>query len=158
MTRTCRNRLGQSVVEAIVVAPLVLILLAGGHWALRTLSLSCAAEAASQARLLRAGRNLPSIDRQISRTIHPLDNAVRFELRGATRALPLSPFAGLAGTTTSIVEVACARERAGGFLPPPDHSVRRQAQAAVDCWDRASRSGATIRRTVGAVLVTGLFR
>lgn len=149
---------GQSVLETVLLLPLLLVLLAGGYWSYRNLSLSGAAESAVHAHLLRTGRRLPPIESRLARTVHPEDNAVR--LRGGSdpvaAGLPL--FGGMAGNTVASVTAACRREQSGAFIDLPGHDVRRSAEGAVDCWGKGTESGSIIRGTVNVILLTGAFR
>ncbi|HWS15213.1 MAG TPA: hypothetical protein VN450_03370, partial [Candidatus Methylomirabilis sp.] len=52
---------GQSLLETALALPLVLILLGGGYWFYRDLSLSSSAESAAHAQMLRAGRRCAGI-------------------------------------------------------------------------------------------------
>ncbi len=57
---------GQSLVETVLLLPLLLILLGGGYWFYRDLSLSSSAESAAHAQMLRAGRRLAGIEPRLS--------------------------------------------------------------------------------------------
>jgi hypothetical protein len=50
------------------------------------------------------------------------------------------------------------RETGGAFIDLPDHDIRREAEGAVDCWGKETKSGSIIRGTVNAILLTGAFR
>ncbi len=149
---------GQSVLETVLLLPPLLVLLAGGYWSFRNLSLSGAAESAAHAHLLRTGRRFPSIESPLSRTIHSGDNTVR--LRGGNDPLSagIPPFGGMAGNTVASVTAACRGKQAGAFIDLPDHDIRREAEGAVDCWGKETKSGSIIRGTVNAILLTGAFR
>ncbi len=149
---------GQSVLETVLLLPLLLILLAGGYWSFRNLSLSGAAESAAHAHLLRTGRRLPSIEPSLARTIHHGDNTVRLHGRNGPVMSGLPLFGGMSGTTAAEAAVACRKERAGAFPGLPDHNLRRDAEGAVDCWGKGTRSGSVIRGTVNAILLIGAFR
>ncbi len=158
MTRNSDSRRGQSVVETVLMLPLLLVLLAGGYWSYRQLSLSGSTESAAHAHLLRTGRNLPSIGSRLARTIHPSDNAVRFNVRNGPLAEQFPLFRGMAGRTVASVEVSCPKDPVGGFIDLPRHDARRNAEGSVDCWGKGTRSGSTIRRTVSGILLTGALR
>jgi hypothetical protein len=149
---------GQSLVESILLLPALLVLLAGGYWAFRHMTLRGSAESAVQTHLLRAGRRFPSIESRLSRTIHSGNATVRFWATDASLAGHVPLFRGLPGTTVGSADVSCPREPVGGFLELPPHVVRREAEGAVDCWGKNGKPGSTIRRTVQAVLLTGLVR
>lgn len=156
-TRLITDR-GQSIVETVILLPLMLILLAGGWWAFQNISLSDAAESAAHAHLLRAGRNLPLITSELSKTIHSTDNAVRLE--GGNRSLVggIPFFSNLSGATIASAGVSCQKEQIGAFIDLPDHNLRREAEAAVDCWGKDSRSGSSIKTTVLAVIGVSLIK
>lgn len=149
---------GQSVLETVLLLPLLLVLLAGGYWSFRNLSLSGAAESAAHAHLLRTGRHLPSIEARLARSVSPEESTVR--LRGGndplSAGLPL--FGGMTGNTVASVKAACRKEQAGAFIDLPAHDVRRDAEGAVDCWGKGTKSGSIIRGTVNAILLTGALR
>lgn len=95
---------------------------------------------------------------RLSRTIHKEENTVR--LKGTQKPLagkvPL--FDGLSGNTFASAAVSCPKEQAGAFIDLPDHDARREAEGAVDCWGKNSRSGSTIRGTVLGIIAAGTFR
>lgn len=149
---------GQSILETVLLLPLLLVLLAGAYWSFRNLSLSNAAESAAHAHLLRTGRRLPSAESRLARTIHPEDNSVRFHGGNGPLSVNLPLFGGMAGNTVASVTAACRREQAGAFIDLPAHDVRREAEGAVDCWGKGTKSGSIIRGAVDAVLIAGAFR
>ena len=149
---------GQSLVETMLVLPLLLILLGGGYWFYRNLSLSSSAESAAHAQMLRAGRRLPGIEPRLSGTIHPVGDAARIEARNdpLTGEVPL--FRGLTGRTIASANVSLGVEPVGAFLDLPSHALRREAGGAVDCWGKGTPSGSIVRRTVQGILLTGVLR
>jgi hypothetical protein len=149
---------GQSLVETVLVLPLLLILLAGGYWLYRNLSLSSSAESAAHAQMLRAGRRLPGIEPRLSGTIHPGDDIAHIEARNDPLIGEVPLFRGLAGRTTASVDISLGKEPVGAFLDLPSHALRREAHGAVDCWGKETSSGSTIRRTVQGILLTGVLR
>jgi len=149
---------GQSLVETVLVLPLLLILLAGGFWFYRNLSLSSSAESAAHAQMLRAGRRLPGIEPRLSGTIHPGDDIAHIEARNDPLIGEVPLFRGLAGRTTASVDISLGKEPVGPFLDLPSHALRREAHGAVDCWGKETSSGSTIRRTVQGILLTGVLR
>ncbi|HEX9848959.1 TadE/TadG family type IV pilus assembly protein [Candidatus Deferrimicrobium sp.] len=149
---------GQSLVETVLVLPLLLILLAGGFWFYRNLSLSSSAESAAHAQMLRAGRRLPGIEPRLSGTIHPGDDIAHIEARNDPLIGEVPLFRGLAGRTTASVDISLGKEPVGAFLDLPSHALRREAHGAVDCWGKETSSGSTIRRTVQGILLTGVLR
>jgi hypothetical protein len=149
---------GQSLVETVLVLPLLLILLAGGYWFYRNLSLFSSAESAAHAQMLRAGRRLPGIEPRLSGTIHPGDDIAHIEARNDPLIGEVPLFRGLAGRTTASVDISLGKEPVGAFLDLPSHALRREAHGAVDCWGKETSSGSTIRRTVQGILLTGVLR
>lgn len=149
---------GQSLVETALVLPLLLILLGGGYWFYRNLSLSSSAESAAHAQMLRAGRRLAGIEPRLSGTIHPGDNVVHIEAHNDPLIGEVPLFGGLAGRTIASANVSLEKEPVGAFLDLPSHALRREAEGTVDCWGKESPSGSTVRRTVQGILLTGVLR
>jgi len=149
---------GQSLVETALVLPLLLILLGGGYWFYRNLSLSSSAESAAHAQMLRAGRRLAGIEPRLSGTIHPGDNVAHIEAHNDPLIGEVPLFRGLAGRTTASVDVSLGKEPVGAFLDLASHALRRKAGGAVDCWGKETPSGSTVRRTVQGILLTGVLR
>jgi hypothetical protein len=149
---------GQSLVETTLVLPLLLILLGGGYWFYRDLSLSSSAESAAHTQMLRAGRRLSGIEPRLSRSIHPTDNVARVDAHNDPLIGKVPLFRSLSGRTTASANVSLGKEPVGAFLSLPSHALRKDASAAVDCWETTSRSGSTVRRTVQGILVTGVVR
>jgi len=150
--------LGQSIVETVLLLPAILLLLGGGYWFYRNLSLSSSAESASHAQMLRSGRRMPGIEPRLSKTIHPADDVVRIEAHDDPPIAPVPPFRGLAGRTVASVTVSLAGEPVGALLDLPSHAPRREAEGAVDPWGKETRSGSTVRRTVRGIVWTGVLR
>ena len=149
---------GQSIVETVLVLPLLLILLGGGYWFYRNLSLSSSAESAAHAQMLRAGRRLAGIEPRLSGTIHPGGDVVHIEAHNDPLIGEVPLFRGLAGRTTAAAAVSLGKEPVGAFLDLPSHALRREAGGAVDCWGKGTPSGSTVRRTVQGILLTGVLR
>jgi hypothetical protein len=149
---------GQSLVETALVLPLLLILLGGGYWFYRDLSLSSSAESAAHAQMLRAGRRLAGIEHQLTGSIHPGDDVARIEAHNDPMIGKVPLFGGLAGRTTASATVSLGKEPVGAFLALPSHAFRREAEGAVDCWGKDTASGSTVRRTVQGILLTGVLR
>lgn len=149
---------GQSLIETALVLPLLLILLGGGYWFYRNLSLSSSAESAAHAQMLRAGRRLAGIEPRLSGTIHPGDNVVHIEAHNDPLIGEVPLFGGLAGRTIASANVSLEKEPVGAFLDLPSHALRREAEGTVDCWGKESPSGSTVRRTVQGILLTGVLR
>ncbi|MGZ9196372.1 MAG: hypothetical protein ACXW4I_08040, partial [Candidatus Deferrimicrobiaceae bacterium] len=68
---TNRRESGQSLLEMAVGLPLLLILLLGAYASTRTAILKSRSESVAFAEALRAGRNLPGIEQELSRSILP---------------------------------------------------------------------------------------
>ena len=149
---------GQSLLETALALPLLLILLGGGYWFYRDLSLSSSAESVAHAQMLRAGRRLPGIGSLLSGSIHTGDNATRVEARNEPLIGEVPLFRCLAGRTIASANVSLGKEPVGAFLDLPSHALQRDAEGAVDCWGKGSPSGATVRRTVQGILLTGVLR
>jgi hypothetical protein len=158
MKRRGNSPCGQSVVETVLLLPLLLILLGGGYWFYRNLSLSSSAESAAHAQMLRAGRGQAEIGPRLSGTIHPGDNVVRIEARNDRLIGEVPLFGGMTGRTTASTAVSPGKEPVGAFLDLPAHALFRKAEGAVDCWGKGTSSGATVRRTVQGILLTGVLR
>jgi len=149
---------GQSLLETVLTLPLLLILLGGGYWCYRDLSLSSSAESAAHAQMLRAGRRLAGIEPRLSGTIHPGKDVVRIEAHNDPLIVAVPLFHGLAGRTDASADVSLGNEPVGAFLDLPSHALHRGAEGAVDCWGQGTPSGATVRRTVQGILLTGALR
>jgi hypothetical protein len=149
---------GQSLVETALVLPLLLILLGGGYWFYRNLSLSSSAESAAHAQMLRTGRRLAGIEPRLSGTIYPGDNVAHIEAHNDPLIGEVPLFRGLAGRTIASADVSLGKEPVGAFLDLPSHALRRKAGGAVDCWGKGTPSGSTVRRTVQGILLTGVLR
>jgi hypothetical protein len=149
---------GQSIVETVLVLPLLLILLGGGYWFYRDLSLASSAESVAHAQMLRAGRRLAGIEPRLSAAIHPGDNVARIEARNDPLIGEVPLFRGLAGRTVGSANISLGKEPVGAFLDLPSHAIRREAEGAVDCWGKETPSGSAVRRTVRGILLTGAFR
>lgn len=149
---------GQTLVETAIVLPLLLVLLAGGYWSFRQLSLDGAATSAAQAHLLRAGRMQKDISKSLAVSVLPGGEGVAVSTRDNSLAQRVPPFSGLVGRTASSVVVSRRRDGIGGFLGLPAHEILASREGAVDCWGSDSRSGRNVRRVVQASLVAGVLR
>jgi len=149
---------GQSLVETVLVLPLLLILLGGGYWFYRDLSLSSSAESAAHAQMLRAGRRLPGIEPRLSGTILPGDDVAHIEAHDDPLVGEVPLLRGLAGRTIASANVSLGKEPVGVPIDLPSHALRREARGAVDCWGKETPSGSTVRRTVQGILLTGVLR
>jgi hypothetical protein len=149
---------GQSLVETVLLLPLLLILLGGGYWFYRNLSLLSSAESAAHAHMLRAGRRLAVIEPRLSGTIYPGDNVAHIEAHNDPLIGEVPLFRGLAGRTIASVNVSLGKEPVGAFLDLPPQALRRSTEGTVDCWGKETSSGSTVRRTVKGIVLTGVFR
>lgn len=149
---------GQTLVETALLLPLLLILLGGAYWFYRDLSLASSAESVAHAQMLRAGRRLAGIESRFTGSIHPGGDVARIEARNDPLIGEVPLFRGLAGRTIASASVSLGKEPVGAFLDLPSHALRREAEGAVDCWGKETPSGATVRRTVQGILVTGALR
>jgi hypothetical protein len=149
---------GQSLVETALVLPLLLILLGGGYWFYRDLSLASTAESAAHTQMLRTGRRQAGIESLLCETIHPGDNVVHIDAHNDPLIGGIPLFSGLTGRTTSSADVTLGKETVGAFLDLPPHALRRETEGAVDCWGKDAPSGSTVRRTVQGILLTGVLR
>jgi len=153
-----RDAGGQSLVETAIALPLLLLLLAGGYWGFRRLSLEAAAMSAAQAQLLRAGRMQTDVSKALAASVLPNGEGVAVSARSGSSAPRVPPFSGLAGRTVSSVDVSRRADAVGGYLELPTHEIRAGREAAVDCWGSGSRSGRNVRRVVRTALIAGALR
>ena len=138
--------------------PLLLILLGGGYWFYRNLSLSSSAESAAHAQMLRAGRRLAGIEPRAFRDDPP--GRQRRAHRGAQRSPDRrgAPVPRPGRQNDASADVSLGKEPVGAFLDLPSHALRGEAGGAVDCWGKETPSGSTVRRTVQGILLTGVLR
>lgn len=148
---------GQGLVEVALVLPILLILLGGTYLCCRAAFLHAAAESAAQAENIRAGRQLPGIERPMSETILPEGKGVVIRTESAAKSgiLP-APFPRLAGRSKGIVDITEGEEIGFPHLPPVQAS--RSSEASVDCWGTSSASGRTLRLFVTGYVATGILR
>jgi len=156
--RRLRDYGGQSLVETAIVLPLLLVLLAGGYWVFRRLTLEGAAMSAAQAHLLRAGRAQTDVAASLAATVLPGGKGVSVSARNESLAGGVPFFSGLAGRTVSSVDVSRRADAVGVYLELPPHEFRARREGAVDCWGSGSRSGRNVRRVVRTALITGAVR
>jgi len=108
--------------------------------------------------MLRTGRRQARIEPRLSGTIHPGDNVARIGAHNDPLIGEVPLFRGLAGRTIASANVRLEKEPLGAFLELPSHTLRRDAEGAVDCWGEETPSGSTVRRTVQGILLTGALR
>lgn len=155
---TGRGERGQALVEAALLIPCILVLLAGGYVAGRTASILSAAESGVFAQVVREGRRLPDVGPGITRTLVPGgEGAVLRTLpKGRSGILP-SPFPSLEGRSSVRAEVRKGWREAGRIAAWEEGRFERSAEATVDCWDAAAPSGAKARRAVRAYVAARTF-
>src|SRR4030042_6812802 len=155
---TNRQGSGQSLLEVAIGLTLLLILLLGAYASTRPAILTPRSESVAFAEALRAGRNLPGIEQELSRSILPEGKEVDIRSgRGKQSRLLPSPFPLLAGKTTATAEVRHAwREiETPRWLPPA--KILRTAELHADCWGKTTSSGKSIQRWIqGYVLLGGI--
>lgn len=156
---TNRDARGQTLVELALVLPIVLVMFAGLYVACRTGFLASAAQSAARTEALRAGRELPGIEKQLSADLLPGEAgaSVSSESGKKARALP-APFPSLAGRSSGVASVNKEWKEAGqigGFGPL---HLSRRVDLCADCWGGTSRSGKNVRRTVRARVALGALR
>jgi len=150
---------GQAIVEIALVLPILLILILGGYASARTTFLKSRSESAAFAEALRAGRNLPGIERELSRSILPDDGTVAIQAgeQRKSRLLP-TPSPLLAGKTAASVQVGKQWMEIGAPRWLPAANIRQVTEIHVDCWGKESSSGKSIRRWVRGLVVLGAIR
>ncbi len=149
---------GQTLLETILVLPLLLILLGGGHWFYLELSLSSSSGSAAHAEMLRAGRRQVGIEHLLSAGIHPGSDVARIQAHNSPLVGRVPPFGGVAGRTIASADIKLENDAVGAFLDLPSHTFRRVAEGAVDCWGVGTPTGAKVRTTVRGILLTGAMR
>lgn len=149
---------GQSIVETVVLLPVILALMAGAYWSYRQLAISGSAESASMTCMIRSGRKMAGIDDRLSRTILPGGEGVAIQAVDEPLAGQVPLFRGTTGRTKASVNASTQAQAVGGFLELPRHEVRRDSEGAVDCWGNDTRSGKTARKTVLGIVASGALR
>jgi hypothetical protein len=156
---TKSRNMGQAIVETALVLPILLILILGGYASARTAFLKSRSESAVFAEALRAGRNLPGIERELSRSILPDDGSVDIQAgqKRKSRLLPV-PSPLLAGKTTASVMVGKQWMEIGAPRWLPAAKIHQGTEFHVDCWGKESSSGKSIRRWIRGLVVLGAIR
>ena len=157
MTMTSTN--GQGLVEAALVLPVLLLLLAGSYVCCRAAFLHSAAESAAQTEAIRTGRQLAGIEGKMADAILPHGRGVvlRAESAGRGSVLP-APFPSLAGRTKGIAEIRHGWEEGIGIREVPSLQVVRLTEASVDCWEKKTGSGKKIRNFIKGLVAVGVLR
>ncbi len=156
---TNRQESGQSLLEVAIGLPLLLILLLGAYASTRTAILKSRSESVAFAEALRAGRNLPGIEQELSRSILPEGKEVDIRSgRGKQSRLLPAPFPLLAGKTTATAEVRHAWREIENprWLPPA--KILRTAELHADCWGKTTSSGKSIQRWIQGYVLLGVIR
>ena len=140
---------GQAILEAALVLPCLLVLLAGIYVASRSASLRSAAESAAFSQLLREGRRQPSIREKIAGSLLPGERGALLRTE-RKRAVPMIPsfLPAPEGRTRSTVQLRKEWKEAGRIASWPSLEIVRTVEASVDCWEKRTPSG---RKTLDAV-------
>jgi len=154
-----RREKGQALVEAALGLPILLILLVGAYASTRTAILRSRAESASFTEALRIGRNLPGIERDLSRSILPVGETVdvRSDREGKSRLLP-APFPLLAGKTAAAAEVRYPWREIGNPRWLATANILQKTELDADCWGKATSSGKSVRRWIRGFVLLGAIR
>ena len=154
-----RSCLGQALLEITLALPILLILILGAYAAARTAFLHSRAASASFAEVLRAGRNLRGIEKDLSRSVLEEGESVSVRAAGQdeTGLFPILPFAP-AGKTSGVAELRKSWSELGAppWLPPA--SIRRGSAFHVDCWNADTDSGKRIRGWILGSVALGAIR
>lgn len=157
MTR--RSNCGQAFLECALFAPALLIILLGGYASVRTAILKSRAESAAITETLRAGRNLPGIGRDLSRSVLPDDRAVQIRNARGRNALPLPPpLPSFAGRSSATVTLRKEWREIGTPRWLPTAHIERTTELGADCWERETPSGKKARGWIRAVVLLGAIR
>jgi type II secretory pathway component PulJ len=150
---------GQTLVEVAFVLPILLILLVGAYATTRTVFLKSRAESTSFAEAIRAGRNLPGIEQDLSRAIMPEEDEVyvRSGRKGKSRPFP-APFPSLAGKTDTTVAIRKQWREIGAPRWVPQTNIQENTRMSVDCWGKDTSSGNKIRRWIRGYIFLGTIR
>ena len=153
-----RNK-GQALLEIVLLIPVLLVLLLGAYASTRTPILKSRAESAAFTETLRVGRNYRGIERELSMSILPEEEAVDIHSvrnRGG-RLLP-APFPSLAGSTTASVGVRKGWNEIGAPRWMPTVRILQQTESNVDCWGKNTSSGKRVRQWVQGSVLLGVIR
>lgn len=154
-----KSRSGQALLEAALVLPCLLVLLAGIYVACRSASLGSAAESAAFAHLLREGRRQPDIREKIAHSLLPGGRGALLHTE-RKRAITMIPsfLPSMEGRTRSTAQVRKDWKEAGWIASWPSLEIDRNVEASVDCWEKQTPSGKKASRAVGAYVIAGSFR
>ena len=150
---------GQTLLEIVLLIPVLLVLLLGAYASTRTSILKSRAESAAFTETLRVGRNYRGIERELSMSILPEDETVDIlsERNRGGRLLP-APFPSLAGSTTGAVEVRKGWNEIGAPRWMPTVRILQLTESNVDCWGKDTSSGKRVRQWVQGIVLLGVIR
>lgn len=156
---TDSRRKGQALVEVALTLPLLLILLAGAYAGARTAFLASRAESVALAEAIRAGRNLPRIEPDLSRSVAPENNSVEIRpgREGESRLFPAF-LSSLSGRTTATVTVRKPWPEIGNPRWLATTNILRKTKLSADCWQKETSSGKRIRQWIRGGIVLGATR
>lgn len=154
-----RSRRGQAILEAALVLPCLLVLLAGICVACRSVSLRSAAESAAFAQLLREGRRQPSIREKIVGSLLPGGRGALLHAE-RKRAIPPIPsfLPSLEGRIRSTAQVRKDWKEAGRIASWPSLDISQPVEASVDCWEKQTPSGRKTLHVVRAYVIARSIR
>lgn len=154
---TVRGEKGSALLEAAILAPLVLGILAGGYAAWRTSVLSSRAASVAREASLRAGRGLPADREKLEESVLPGRSGVVVRSGtgkvGGPLPLPVPPLAGRSWGEATLKKTW---EESGAFGPIEPLILRRRVDMSVDTWSAPSSSGRNIKRLVRARVLSSL--
>lgn len=150
---------GQALVEVALTLPILLILMAGAYAATRTAFLASRAESVAFAEAIRAGRNLPRIEPELSRSVALEKDAVEIRLgrEGEFRLFPAF-LPSLSGKTTATVTVRKPWTEIGNPRWLATTNILRKTKLSADCWQKETSSGKRIRQWIQGGIVLGATR
>ena len=156
---TNSRELGQALLEVALALPILLVILLGGYASTRTAFLTSRSESGTFAVAIRAGRDLPGIEQELSRAILPDGGTVviRVEQKSKVPIFP-APFPHLAGRTKATVEIRKQWVEVGAPRWRPAAHIHRKTEMHVDCWGKESLSGKSIRGWVRGLVFLGAIR
>ncbi len=159
MEPTMTGRSGQALVEAALVLPCLLVLLAGLFVSGRAVSLAGSAESAAMVQVLREGRRQSDIGGAIARSILPRGTGVdlRTDRKKVASLLP-SVLPSPEGHTRCSVHIDKDWKEAGRTASWPALSTTRWIEGSIDCWDRTTPTGIEVAAAVRTYLVLRAIR
>ena len=154
-----KRRSGQAILEAALVLPCLLVLLAGVYVACRSASPRSAAESAAFAQLLREGRRQPGIREKIAGSLLPGGRGALLHTE-RKRAITMIPsfLPSLEGRTRCTAQVRKDWKEAGRIASWPSLEIAQAVEASVDCWEKQTPSGNKTSRAVRAYVIARSIR